>query len=100
MGWSVYQNHSKRISVSDNLNYFVSFSKFFNLTTGGAVRFKFNKDEAKCLVVTTNFELCSSGSQNGRSLYLYDKGQFVQKQNSFIKSKNTAMSPSFCVYVS
>ena len=93
-------HNNSHFSRSNNLNYFILNCFFHELSPNGAVRISTTIDTAKTYINTNKFESCSSGSQNGGSLFFGSQGQFVQTKNSFINSTNSCDGSSFYIYVS
>ena len=73
---------------------------FLELSPNGAVRIETTNDDVNTYAETNKFESCSSGSQEGGSLFFSGFGQFVQTKNSFINSTNSNDGPSFYTDVS
>ncbi|EAY23226.1 hypothetical protein TVAG_185320 [Trichomonas vaginalis G3] len=73
---------------------------FLGLSQNGAIRIELQSDDAKTYTETNKFESCSSGYQEGGSLYFGEQGEFVQTKNSFINSTNLDAGTSFSIQVS
>ena len=76
-----HHNNNTEYSRSNNLKYFVSSCFFLELSPNGAVRISTSSNDAKTFAETNEFESCSSGSQQGGSLYFGEKGELVQTKN-------------------